>query len=379
MMLLLSVITMSCTALASEEHYAIQITIHASGREIPASIDIYKETEHIILLSSFMPDTGILISTPVQEDAGSVMENINMLTDESSAKKIGECIQEWINYMRPAKQNGVYSGNAFAEATEMQRVQISYSDLMLLIRRIRNVLPEGNTVREIIDTLGIDSIIPSRNISMDLKVFDDGKYLSIDVLEGEDAIATVSADIEDSSNILLITGVGMEGKNYYNRCIIDTTSENRLIITDKLYADDMKNGYLGLDNNALILSTVHEFELTGKPENPEEIGYNFIMTPANEITPVYLTAKLYPSNDEHVAECTLGFSAYDNLSANIEVSRSNERISVMPEKVIDIENMTDDDQEMLTETIQTALTPLMLQVMAALPEEYMKIILNMVQ
>lgn len=377
--LVLSLMMISVIALAAEEHYTVQITINASGREIPASIDIYKEAEQIILISSLMPDTGIRFSVPVQEDTGSILEKMNMLTEESAANRIGECVKEWIAYMRPEQRSGVFSGNAFTEATEMHRIQISYSDLMLLIRRIRSALPEGNIVSEIIDTLDIDSIIPPRNLSLDLKVFDNGKYFSIDVQEGEETVATFSADIEDSSNILFIAGIGLEGKNYFSRFVIDTTSENRLIITKKLYADDWKNGYFGLDDNALILSTIHEVEINGTPDNPEEIGYSFIMTPANQIVPIYLTANIYPKKKDHIADCKIGFSDYDNLSASITVNKDNERIKELPEKIIDTENTTDDDQAQLTNTFEKALTPLMLQVMAALPEEYMKLILNMAQ
>ncbi len=368
----------SGAALAAEEHYAVRIVFSASGREIPVDIDLYTGEGQAVVTSSLLKDTGILVPIGDIEEIAPTAEQLKNLADDGTVQAILDCAQEWALYIQPETKTGVFSGNAFPEAREMQRYRFSYGDLTMLIRRIRAQLPPGNVLRDLIDATGIDWLFPLRNIQFDLKLFDGGKYASLDVLNGEDTLMTCSADLEDPASLLIVSGVGLEGKNYYSRIITDMPAANRLIITEKLYADDLKTGFAGLDDNALILSTIHEIEWNGTDGAPEEIGYTLIVTPANGMTPLSLTAKITPSAESRVAEGVVQFSGYDKCSAKITIDRSEEKIGEMPGNLTDLSRASEEETAAFGAKVQEALTPVMLQVVTAMPEEYLMIVMNTV-
>ena len=242
LILMLALLVPAAGAFADAGHCRVEVTVHAGEQEIKADLDTYLDNGLLSLTSSLLPGYCIRTAAVNPEKTAEVLAGVlQSLNDEETAKTVEACVQEWFAYMQPETRTGAYSGDAFASASVMQRITFSYGDLVLLVRKIRNALSAGGLLSaDLIGDEWMDLLAPERNIRFELKVFDGGKYASMNVLDGTDTVATVSADLSEPENLLAVIGCGYGGKNYYFAYERDHKNESRLESTGRLFADDYK-------------------------------------------------------------------------------------------------------------------------------------------
>lgn len=370
LVLILAMLVSATGTLAESNHCKIESQIHAGDQEILVNLNIYAENDKLYFTSSLCPDICILISGFNSEEIiSAVNELARNLSDERLNTVISQCFQDWIAFMQPETRTGSFSGDAFDNATSMTHITFSYGDLILLKQRIVSALREQGLSGVLLESDWSSLFTPERNIRFDLKVFDDGKYASLNVLDGADIVMTLSANLSAPDDILLVIGQGYGGKNYYSR-ILAEKKENRLEISEMLYADDLKTGFPGLDMDDLICTRTCTITVTAENKTVKSINVSGSLLPANDLTAVRFAGTIGNGETGRVFDGEIWFPGNDQLSIMITSDLDHDMIAEMPARVIDLDQA--DERELITlgTEIGVALLPILYQVVSALPAEY---------
>ena len=373
LILTLALLVPAAGAFAGAGHCRVEVTVYAGGQEIKADLDTYLDSGRLSMTSSLLPGYCVRTAAVSPEETEAALAGIlQYLNDGETAKTIEACVQEWFAYMQPETQTGAYSGDAFVSASVMQRITFSYGDLVLLARKIRNALSaRGLWNSDLIGDDWVDLLAPERNIRFELKIFDGGKYASMNVLDGTDTVATVSADLSEPENLLAVIGCGYSGKNYYAAFERDI-EENRLKYTGMLFADDNKLGYTTVDDQSLICTWNEVMEQTEDGIRIEER-----LTPANGLTPITFTGTIRNVTEGRFFDGELTFTGDDRFRAVITVDLDSELLGETPGKVIDLGIAGEEETNEITAAFGSAVLPMILQIIGSLPADYMTPVMNL--
>ena len=379
LILVLAMVIPAAGALAGGSHCGIEAQVLAGEQDTRIRLDIYADNDQIYITSSLIPDTCIRISgiNPAQigDAAAELIRNIR----SGKMTEIAEgCIRDWIAFMQPETREGSFSGDAFEQATSMQRITFSWGDLMMLGRNTLKALKTEGLSGELLEGDWSELLTPQRNIRFDLKIFDGGKYASLGVLDGADTVMTVSANLSDPDCALVITGCGTGGKNYYSS-ILAEKKENRVDITEMLYADDMKTGCPGLGTDSLICTQANIIEWTETNGTAENIQLSGTLFPANGMKPIQYSGTISNVETGRIFEGTVSFSGYDKVSASVTADLDDETIGEMPARLIDLDRADEKELIGLGTEIGVALLPTLFQVINALPEEYITPVMELMK
>ncbi len=359
---------------AEKKHCVIETVVFSEEQEIRSDLNIYLESDGISLTSTLAPDICIRASGPDPEKMLNEIEAFRQnISAPVTAETIRTCIRDWIAFMQPVVRRGAFSGDTFEQANSMQRIVFSYGDLMLLSQRILMTLKQQGIGGEMMEGDWSSLLTPPRNLRFDLKIFDDGKYISLNVLDGTDIVMTVSANLSDPDSILLIIGRGFNGKNYYSR-ILAEKKENRLDITEALYADDMKTGYPGLGENNLIFTRNATFEW-----ETDQMKVTACLFPANGLVPITLSGTVKNAAEGRFLEGEIHFAGSDRIQAEITAETDGKEMEEMPERVIDLNQADEKTLFALGTEIGVSLLPMLFQVIGSLPEEYINLVMKLMQ
>lgn len=365
LLLALAVLWAAAYAAAEEKSCAVNVTILAEGQPLESNLLIQPDGDRISLTSSLMPGTCISfprIDTESMQKAADTLKQC--LAEGKAAEIIRSSAAEWFAYMQPETRTGVFSGDAFDRASEMQRITFSYGDLMLLEARIRKALAEQGIAAETDGNGFPETMMPERNVRFELKLFDGGKYASLAALDGDNTVMTFSADLSAPDRILAVIGGASGGKNYYCSIRAERT-DGRLAVVEKLLADDMKTGYPGLAEDSLICTAESVMEWTA-----EETRLKEVLTPANGLLPVTFAATFRNRPEGRVFEGTLSFSGYDGITAQIVADIQKGGTIDPPSKVIQMEQATEQELVSLGTEIGISMVPAIIRIFNALPEGY---------
>ena len=370
LILVLAMVIPAAGALAGGNHCGIEAQVLAGDQDIRIRLDIYAENDQIYITSTLVPDTCVRISGINAAEIGDAAAELIRNIRGGRMTEIAEgCLRDWIAFMQPETREGVFSGDAFDRATSMQRITFSWGDLTMLGRNTLKALKAEGLSGELLEGDWAELMTPQRNIRFDLKIFDGGKYASLGVLDGADTVMTVSANLADPDCALIITGCGTGGKNYYSS-ILAEKKENRVDITEMLYADDMKTGFPTLGSDSLICTQANNIEWTGTDGAAESCRLSGTLFPANGMKAIQYEGTVSHVNTGRVFEGTVSFSGYDGISATITADLDDETIGEMPARMIDLDRADEKELIGLGTEIGVALLPMLFQVINALPEEY---------
>ncbi len=360
LLLILTIIISGCVS-AEGKHYEIDAQIHTEDREIQVVLKAFPENERVCIISSLIPDQCIQIpgADPDQmmNALAVILQNMN---GGGNGDAIRNCLADWFVFMQPETRTGAFSGDAFEKASTMQHITFSYGDLILLCRRIRGAQQDRGICPDI-----PSGKLPERNIRFDLKVFDEGKYASLSVLDGKDTVITVSADLSLPDCLTAVAGCGYGGKNYYMH-IAAEKKEGRLEVEKSLFADDLKTGFPGLKDDSLICTVNSTIDWAA-----DEIRFSAVLTPADEqMKPVESSGTIRNASDGRVFEGEIRFSGYDGFLASVTADLREGEIGALPAEVIEM-NPADENERIASETkIFTTMLPQLLQIISAFPFEY---------
>ena len=372
MTLALILLAVAAGAGADGKHCDIRVKVVSGDREAGSDIQIYLDNGESLVTSALVPGTGIRSAALNPEELLNVPSKLSrIINNDRPAEVVLACLRDWFNYMQPVTREGYFSGDAFETASIVQEISFSWGDLLMLGRKIRAALLNEGIELPDEDSLP-EMITPQRNIRFDLKIFDEGKYASLNVLKGEDTVMTVSANLSDPDCLLLITGCGFGGKNYYSRLLAEK-SENRLDITEMLYADDRKTGYTGSGDNALICTE----NVTAQLKN-DEISISASLFPANGMSPVMFDGIIRNVETGRFFEGKLTFSGNNQFRMTVTADLDGAEIGEMPANLIDLESAGETELTTLGIQLGGGLMAMLMQVIELMPEEYQVPVRNII-
>ncbi len=372
LILALILLAVAAGAAADGKHCDIRVKVVSGERETGSDIQIYLDNGEALITSSLVPGTGIRSAALNPEELLNAASELSLIMNNGRpAEAVLACVKDWVNYMQPVTREGYFSGDAFETASIVQEISFSYGDLLMLGRKIRAALQDEGIELPDGDDL-LDMLTPQRNVRLDLKIFDEGKYASLNVLKGEDTVMTVSANLSDPDCLLLVTGYGFGGKNYYSR-ILAEKSENRLDMTEMLYADDVKAGYTGLGDNALICTE----NVTAQLKN-DEISISASLFPANGLTPIMFEGTVRNADTGRFFEGELKFSGNNQFRTAITADMDESAIGEIPANMVDLDSAGETELTTLGIQIGGGLMAMLMQVIELVPEEYQAPVRNII-
>ena len=377
---LVCVLLVSGYAFAAEtSHYAICVQIHTANDNYDFDTDLYCDTDNIYLLSSAFPDLCLTEKgTALDLNIDGLLHDISVLImNHSLFSAVSEKVNEWLLYLHPEKKAGVYTGDVFDQASEMEYTIFSCGDLALLLQQISRSLSE-ESLFELLESEDILSILPEKNFQFELKMFDNRKYITVNVMDGPDVIMTVSADLSHPQQAEILIGYGLELKNYYHMIHLVKDDAGHFQVNESIYADDNRLGYRVLDDSDRIVSFSAAADIeSGVDGKLSRIKFSIIMTPEKEDLPPFEIRGVYTNNGIPLLEANAAFSGHEDFSMHMTVDRDQEAIRIGERKVIDIAQEYDNAIQQLSYSMSSTLYMPILQMLISLPEGYMQLFINL--
>lgn len=368
--IIICAVTVSGFAMAESRHYRFGFDLIVADTEYAHEMDIYTDGGMMSVISSMFP--GICLQEPAEEF--NLIGLDAYVSDGRVLTIVKECVDEWIAYLQPETETGFYTGDAFERAGQMEYAEFSAGDLTILLQRISArltaagfpLLPDGNDPADTLD---------GQNYRFELKMFDNRKYISVNVKNRQEVIMTLSADISRPEEITAVVGYGTAEKNYYHRIRLEL--QEHLTLTDAVYADDYRLGFKLLGEDDLIMT----LRLNVEKRNETEYGFAMIFAPGNEtMAPVEISGAVYTAETGRLLEADAGLTGSSDLSLHMTLDADREAPDFGGLTVFNALEAPEDDimDKMVNSMQQTLLLPLS-QVMSVLPVEYVQVILNLVE
>ena len=289
--LFLIVVFSAGTATAQDVHLEIELTLQKPDDEKTLSGSLLEREQDILFFSSLFPEYAV--SVPGKIDFDRLLHpfgdhftiTIPAFSDIAGGKSM---------LAQGSRIDGVFSGDLFEEAKTVQTGNIAVSDLMTFIESLSGY--NGiESVRDMINTFspGVFSEVLN-DASIEYNLFDNGKYLTLNVIRDNATIATISFDFSVSKRIEILLGYAEEGKNYYLDTEVKETADNTVKIQSDLYADAWKKGYRVARNNKAFLEITCSFSLL--PEL-REILFNGMFVPSNGLETMMFKGTMSAKNN----------------------------------------------------------------------------------
>ena len=101
------------------------------------------------------------------------------------------------------------------------------------------------------------------------------------------------------------------------------------------------------------------------------------MIPANGLTPIILQGEIRNGDNGQVFEGFLRFDKIEQPQIAVTASMDDAEIGEMPARVVDLEKADSTEVAELGQEIGTELYPVLLQIVASLPKDYMQPVIQM--
>ena len=376
--LFLALILFTGSAAASDYHLDAEVT--ASGRNDTRSISInvlFREKE-LLLLSSLFP--SFALSVPVNAgmlypgDLSSLFAPQNSpiyvsLDGTGFFKKYSESIRE-------PEREGFFSGDLFDSAGTVKTAEVSMDELLGYIRAEYG--PEDADI-------SLMGEILSRHLSGRMEpdlsgtvirwnVYDQGKYVTLILLKGDLAYATVSLDYSRDNRIRAVIGYAENGRNYYWDTETEQTGENQVEFRAELLSDALKKGFRTAKSSTPVLQ--FSFTATALP-SLRQVFTTGMFTPSNGLDSI-LFSSTFSLGEKPVLTADLYFSSSKDNAISLKICADDTPFDTEGKTVIPSNAMSESGQ-MPTFTSQLAVNFLHFYsaVKEVVPAEYQDILYSM--
>ena len=377
---MICILLASGAALADDNvHCRIGLQFDAANQVINADFDLYSDGEALYILSSMFP-SYILTDTAGGMEAGipGLLEQAwDMLLDEQTLSTVREYTLDWLSYMDPEVRTGVFAGEAFDCASKAEHIVFSYADLLFYIYGLSDRLAEAGIPMDPSEI--ISGKLPDKNCLFDLTLYDDGKYFSMNVKNSrQEVIMTVSADISIQGQALVIIGIGQDQKNYYLAILLNQDDENHLAVTAGLYADDYRLGFQTMNDSNVIISGHLSLQRLQDKDGVWQTDIIAVITPGREtMPPVEFNGILSSRVTGRVLEAEAGFSENNDFNLKITLDADTESMDSGDRTFVDINSDSQEKIDQFSQELMNTMAMPMMQIMRALPEDYMNLLMDL--
>lgn len=340
------------------------------------SFDLYGQEGAVYLLSSLFPDHVYRFRSDESFSVSGLNDCLPLRAGMAAAvdRTLGDGFMQWLGEKLSAPEYDSWSGELFEKASSMRYAEFSLDELITFLDPQSAPQDPDTPASGLIRSQAYSLVRDLRDSGMTVLVrsFDEGKYLSADVRSGDDTVMTVSADCTETGAKRLLIIHREEGR-YYFRDIKIRYDDESFTASSTLRSGDTSSGMAAEGNVTLFTET-----FSGKNGPDQSFGFEWTFTSPSLSDSTAVTGTV-----------TGGESGQARLDAVLcigDASREVIRISASAEPLVrqvsftDKIEVTEQDETESGKMMISAAAGLMLfasEIMPSLPVSYQKIVWNL--
>lgn len=359
--LLAALFLMTGSAFAAEQHAEIQFVIHQGDSETAVTADLLLREKEIVVLSGLFPSYAL--SLPC-DGAAAVAADDAASYGPFYLPGIGTVLSGIVQVLNPETSEGIFTGDLFDEAYTLSKGECGIYDLLAIPEKLG-----GEAAGSFLQN-GISALFGQtdpESIRIRYAMYDNGNYLTLTFLQGENTVGTASFDFSDLKGLKALIGNAENGTNYYWALEVRVQTTEEMTITASLFADPRKAGYRSVMRNRPVVAENWKLRLS---EDRKEIRFTGEVLPGNGKTPIDISGSFGKEN-KPMLQMNIGFRDWDKATMTLNAQLSETTVNTEGLKTIQLENtesLTADSG--LSTEITVKMLPLLAVLMQAVPAEY---------
>ena len=337
------------------------------------TIDLYEQDQKITAVSTLIPEYAVIPDQSMISSL-SLFHSICSLNPAS----IRECIEKTDRQIRDKIEQllsdpvpGVYSGELFENAGSVRTVRLQLSDFITYISSIADSSDEPFFLicKESLSSLthSMQQAESGQELFLDIRIYDNWKYISTLLFKNEQAIMTVSSDLSSENAKRTLVCYSENGRHYFRDILIK--DENDAITLTAALRSGNESTYQRMITDmpltAVLLTVTNdhfdlEFHGNGLSEPLRATGK--ATAPDND--EAHLNAKVFISNQEIPAT---------DISLNL--SQMARAVHFSDKEMIDLSDQTENAGFIITAI--SKLTELAAEMIPTLPDDYQKLMFRL--
>ena len=359
--LLAALFLMTGSAFAAEQHAEIQFVIHQGDSETAVTADLLLREKEIVVLSGLFPSYAL--SLPCDGAAAAAADDAASY-GPFYLPGIGTVLPGIVQVLNPETSEGIFTGDLFDEADTLSKGECGIYDLLAIPEKLG-----GEAAGSFLQN-GISALFGQtdpESIRIRYAMYDNGNYLTLTFLQGENTVGTASFDFSDPKGLKALIGNAENGTNYYWALEVRVQTTEEMTITASLFADPRKAGYRSVMRNRPVVAENWTLRLS---EDRKEIRFTGEVLPGNGKTPIDISGSFGKEN-KPMLQMNIGFRDWDKATMTLNAQLSETTVNTEGLKTIQLENTESlaADSGLSTE-ITVKMLPLLAVLMQAVPAEY---------
>lgn len=359
--LLAALFLMTGSAFAAEQHAEIQFVIHQGDSETAVTADLLLREKEIVVLSGLFPSYAL--SLPCDGAAAAAADDAASY-GPFYLPGIGTVLPGIVQVLNPETSEGIFTGDLFDEAYILSKGECGIYDLLAIPEKLG-----GEAAGSFLQN-GISALFGQtdpESIRIRYAMYDNGNYLTLTFLQGENTVGTASFDFSDPKGLKALIGNAENGTNYYWALEVRVQTTEEMTITASLFADPRKAGYRSVMRNRPVVAENWKLRLS---EDRKEIRFTGEVLPGNGKTPIDISGSFGKEN-KPMLQMNIGFRDWDKATMTLNAQLSETTVNTEGLKTIQLENTESlaADSGLSTE-ITVKMMPLLAVLMQAVPAEY---------
>ena len=226
---LIAVFLLSASFASADRYLEASFTFPENRIE---TIDLYEQNNQITAVSTLIPEYALITDHSVFSGLSLFYSicSLNPGTTHESIQKTDKHLRDMIEQYLTDPVQGVYSGELFENAGSVRTVRFQLSDFFT---SVINTLDSSDEPFAVICNAALSSVLLSlqqteslQEPSLEIKIYDNWRYISAMLFNQEQVIMTVSSDLstEDTKRILIC--YSENGRYYFRDVLIKEDNEN---------------------------------------------------------------------------------------------------------------------------------------------------------
>jgi hypothetical protein len=359
--LLAALFLMTGSAFAAEQHAEIQFVIHQGDSETAVTADLLLREKEIVVLSGLFPSYAL--SLPCDGAAAAAADDAASY-GPFYLPGIGTVLPGIVQVQNPETSEGIFTGDLFDEAYTLSKGECGIYDLLTIPEKLG-----GEAAGSFLQN-GISAFFGQtdpESIRIRYAMYDNGNYLTLTFLQGENTVGTASFDFSDPKGLKALIGNAENGTNYYWTLEVRVQTTEEMTITASLFSDPRKAGYRSVMRNRPVVAENWKLRLS---EDRKEIRFTGEVLPGNGKTPIDISGSFGKEN-KPMLQMNIGFRDWDKATMTLNAQLSETTVNTEGLKTIQLENTEGlaADSGLSTE-ITVKMLPPQAVLMQAVPAEY---------
>ena len=378
--LLIILMLLTCAAASAERHLEVKAVFSGTMEGKTIYFDVYEQNGKIYTISDLIPDCAVETDPALSGISPDALFTLLFLNPESAyyaAEKADAILYSWIEGLSSESKAGYFAGDLFENAGT---VSVSSSSLSELNASLDAAAAEWNDGTENAAALSglfnlalskLKQLCPGADPLLHIKNYDSGKWIVIEISDGNDVIAVVSADRTGGKTERLLFS-WREAGLYYFRDISMESSDVRASAFISLYSGS-QSAYSAVSTGRPLFSET--VTLYRDKKNVPCIDWTFMADVLKQPFTVSGTSSVNAdgTGTMDLSACIEGVDKEKlNVSVRLDTADAGK---VIGESRILHPDIAQENNE-ITLTASTQLMHLAVELMPALPEAYQNLILN---